>query len=123
YNRIKSQENVISAFSIYLVFKPKTMRYKNYNIYHSKDLDKVWNSQEYEEKSWPESIMISMNPDPKNPEFAKNLTSICYMRYEEVQAWENSFNTVAEENDRGEGYEAFKKRKAEAYLDALEEKF
>lgn len=123
YNRVKSQENVISAFSIYLVFKPKTMNYLNYNIYHSKNLEKVWSSQEYEEKSWPESIMISMNPDPKKPKFAKNLTSICYMRYEEVKAWENSFNTVAEESDRGEDYETFKNRKTEAYLDVLEEKF
>ena len=123
YNRIKSQENVISAFSIYVVFKPKSFKYLNYNIYHNKNLEKVWNSQEYEIKNWPESIMISMNPDPKNPEFAKNLTSICYMRYEEVKKWENSFNTVAEESDRGEGYEVFKNRKTEAYLDVLEEKF
>lgn len=123
YNRVKAQKSVISSFSMYLVFKPKTFPYLNHNMYHSQDLEKVWESQEYKEASWPESIMISMAPDPKNPGYAKNLTSICYMRYEEVQKWENSFNTVAEESDRGEDYETFKARKAEAYLNRLEEKF
>lgn len=123
YNRVKSQESVISSFSVYVVFKPKTFKYVNHNIYHSSDLEKVWKSQEYQEKSWPESIMISMVQDRKNPEYAKNLTSICYMRYEEVKAWEHTFNTVAEEKERGEAYGKFKNRKAEAYLNRLEEKF
>lgn len=123
YKRVKSQESIISSFSIYLVFKPKTFPYVNHNIYHSNDLEKVWKSQEYQEKTWPESIMITMVQDRKNPLYAKNLTSICYMRYEEVKAWEHTFNTVVEEKERGEAYENFKNRKAEAYLDRLEEKF
>ena len=45
------------------------------------------------------------------------------MHFEEMQPWENTFNTVAEENDRGESYEAFKAKKVEIYLDELEKKY
>ena len=51
------------------------------------------------------------------------MTVLTYMRYDEVKQWEDTFNTVSEEEDRGKEYEAFKKRKAEKMLDKVEEKF
>lgn len=123
YNRIQDQKCGISSFSLYLVFKPNTMPYINYNIYYSKNLEKVWNSHMYQTDSWPESIMITMSPDAKNKAFAKSLTSICYMHYEEVEKWGKTFNTVVDGNSRGTDYETFKEEKIEAYLKRLEEKF
>lgn len=51
------------------------------------------------------------------------MTLLAYMKYDEVKQWEQTFNTVAEADDRGPEYEAFKIRKAEKLLDCVEEKF
>ncbi|MDT0294371.1 NAD(P)/FAD-dependent oxidoreductase [Mesonia ostreae] len=123
YKRIKAQENIISSFSIFLVFKEKTIPYQNYNTYYSESIEKVWDGQNYTEDSWPENYMVGMVEDQKNKGFAESLTSIAYMHFDEVKAWEETFNTVAEEQNRGESYEAFKAKKIEAYLDELERKF
>ncbi len=123
YNRIQETESIISSFSIYIVFKPKTFPYVNNNYYHTISVDKVWTSQHYKEENWPEAYLISMNEDPKNLGFADNLTSIAYMRFEETKPWADTFNTVSIKNDRGEDYTTFKERKIEAYLQELEKKF
>ncbi|MFL1895809.1 phytoene desaturase family protein [Aquimarina sp. 2-A2] len=123
YNRIQNTESIISSFSLYLVFKPGTFPYVNHNYYHTQSIDKVWTTQNYTQESWPEAYLISMNEDRKHPGYADNLTSIAYMRYEETKPWEDTFNTVAVKNDRGEDYEAFKQRKIEAYLKEIEKKF
>ncbi len=123
FKRIQSTKSVISSFSIYLVFKKGTVPYFNKNYYHTHTPEKVWTTQNYKEESWPEAYLISMNEDLKTPGFADNLTSIAYMRFEEVKPWADTFNTVAVKNDRGEDYEQFKQRKIEAYLTEIEKKF
>lgn len=122
-NRIKNIESVISAFSIYIVFKPKTFKYINHNYYHFKDYKKVWTAQKYDQKSWPEGYMVSMSAKKNIDEWAENLTAITYMNYDEVVEWEETFNTVAEEGERGNSYEKFKLEKIEAMLVELEKKF
>ncbi|GEP49771.1 all-trans-retinol 13,14-reductase [Flavobacterium noncentrifugens] len=122
YSRIQSLEGVISAFSLYIVFKPETFPYINHNYYHFKDSNGVWTAHEYDEKSWPKAYMASMNAS-KQDDFADGMTFITYMKYDEMKAWENTFNTTAEKNDRGESYEEFKARKAERFLQEIELKF
>ena len=41
----------------------------------------------------------------------------------DVEPWKETFNTTADENDRGESYEAFKTRKPDRFLDEIELKF
>jgi all-trans-retinol 13,14-reductase len=45
------------------------------------------------------------------------------MRYEEVKQWEDTFNTVAHKNDRGQTYTEFKAARTETFLQELEKKF
>jgi len=122
YSRIQSLEGVISAFSLYVVFKPETFPYINHNYYHFKDSNGVWTAHEYDEDSWPKAYMASMNASKENV-WADGMTFITYMKYDEMKAWENTFNTTAEKNDRGESYEEFKNRKAERFLQEIEIKF
>lgn len=122
YSRIQSLEGVISAFSLYIVFKPESFPYINHNYYHFKDSNGVWTAHEYDENSWPKAYMASMNASKENT-FADGMTFITYMKYDEMKAWENTFNTTAEKNDRGESYEQFKTRKAERFLQEIELKF
>jgi len=122
YSRIQSLEGVISAFSLYIVFKPETFPYINHNYYHFKDSSGVWTAHEYDENSWPKAYMASMNAS-KQDQWADGMTFITYMKYDEMKAWENTFNTTADKNDRGESYEEFKNRKAERFLEEIEIKF
>lgn len=122
YSRIQSLEGVISAFSLYIVFKPETFPYINHNYYHFKDSNGVWTAHEYDENSWPKAYMASMNASKENT-WADGMTFITYMKYDEMKAWEKTFNTTAEKNDRGESYEQFKTRKAERFLQEIEIKF
>jgi all-trans-retinol 13,14-reductase len=123
YKRIQSLEGVISAFSLYLVFKPETFKYINHNYYHFKDSSKVWNAHEYNEQTWPKAYMASMNASGKEEIWADGMTFITYMKFEDLHPWEQTFNTTAQKNDRGETYEEFKSRKAERFLKEIEIKF
>jgi phytoene dehydrogenase-like protein len=66
--------------------------------------------------------MLSSTASKHHPEFAESLTAISYMDFDEVKEWENTFNTVADEHERGEGYEKFKFEKTEKMLEALEKR-
>lgn len=123
YSRVQSLEGVISAFSLYIVFKPKTFKYINHNHYHFKKSSEVWTAHNYDDDSWPKGFMASMNASKKQEEWAEGMTFITYMKYDDVIPWAATFNTTVEENDRGESYEEFKSRKATKFLDEIELKF
>ncbi|MEC3877476.1 phytoene desaturase family protein [Chryseobacterium salviniae] len=122
-NRIMSWKPVSSCFSVYLVLKPCTIKNFNYNRYHYSNKEMIWNAYRYKKESWPETYMLSSTQSKHYPGFAESLTAISYMNFEEVEEWENTFNTVADEHERGMQYEKFKLEKAEKMIDALEKKF
>nr|WP_294931495.1 NAD(P)/FAD-dependent oxidoreductase [uncultured Flavobacterium sp.] len=123
YSRIQSLEGVISAFSLYIVFKPETFKYINHNHYHFKKSSEVWTAHDYDDDSWPKAFMASMNASNKQEIWAEGMTFITYMKFDDVTPWMNTFNTTAEKNDRGENYEEFKSRKTAKFLDEIELKF
>jgi all-trans-retinol 13,14-reductase len=122
-NRIMSWEPVSSCFSVYLVLKLQSIPNFNYNIYHYSSEELVWNAYQYKKESWPETYMLSSTPSKNHAEFAESLTAISYMDFNEVKEWEETFNTIADEHERGELYEKFKLGKAEKMINALEKKF
>ena len=87
------------------------------------DSKKVWQAMDYTQESWPEAYMLSMNLSHENQVWAESLTAITYMHFDEVKAWENTHNTVAEKEERGADYEKFKQEKTEVFLKTLERKF
>ena len=121
-NRVLSWEPISSCFSVYLVLKPHSVPNFNYNMYHYSSEELVWNACQYNEETWPETYMLSTTESKHEPEFAESLTAISYMDFDEVKKWEKTFNTVAEENERGKLYEEFKLEKAEKMINALEKK-
>lgn len=123
YSRIQNLEPVGSAFSLYLVFKPQTFKYMNHNYYHFKDSKRVWKTMECTSESWPEGYMASMNVSAKQDEWAESMTLITFMDFNEVNQWEQTHNTTAEKQDRGEAYEKFKQEKTEQFLKEVEKKF
>jgi all-trans-retinol 13,14-reductase len=122
-NRISSLEGGMSAFSLYVVFKPKTFQYFNKNYYHFKDSAAVWDAHDYNEATWPKAFMASMNASEKVDDWAEGMTFITYMKYSDLDCWKETYNTVADEMDRGESYENFKALKTSRFLEVIEQKF
>jgi len=121
--RIYDLEPISSCFSVYIVLKPNTFKHFNYNYYHYRSEDIVWEKSLPENVKWPECYMLSSCSSNQNPEFSESLTAITYMDYDEVKDWEETFNTVAEHYERGEEYEGFKQKKAEQFIREIEKKF
>jgi all-trans-retinol 13,14-reductase len=121
-NRLKGLENSVSSFTLNLVFKKDSFPYFNTNYYVGKD-GHVWDIAEYNEENWPLGYAFFMAPSSKSPNFADGASILTYMRFEEMKPWEDTFNTVANVNERGETYEEFKIRKSEKLLDMVEKKF
>lgn len=122
-DRVNSLKPVISAFSVYVVLKPGSFPYRNKNYYHFKSKADVWSAQEYSDENWPKSYMVSFNATSEDDEFAEALTILTYMKFDEVSAWADTKNTVAEKENRGSSYEEFKSEKAEIVLDEVGKKF
>lgn len=121
-NRINKLSNTISSFTVYLSLKENTFPYLNFNYYDYTSYD-VWDTVDYNKKNWPEA-MFSCTPVPsKNSEFAESLATMVYMSYDEVKEWDDTFNTIADKNERGRKYEEFKKEKEKIIIDHLETRF
>ena len=123
FNRVEKIKSMISIFSIYVVLKPETFEYFNNNIYHFNRSDKVWFTEGYDKKSWPESYMISLGRKKNQGKWAHTLTVMTYMDFNEFSKWKDTVNTVALESKRGEDYEKFKEKKVQQVIDEIEKKF
>ena len=123
YKRVQNIESIIAGFSLYIVLKPGSFKYLNKNYYHVKDYTRIWELQDYEEEKWPEGYMVSMGIKKHTDQWGDSLTIMTYMKYDEVAPWENTFNTAANKNERGQTYEEFKAQKAERLLQEVEKKF
>ncbi|MGD0710682.1 MAG: NAD(P)-binding protein [Bacteroidales bacterium] len=116
-NRLRSIENSISVFSLYIVLKEDSFKYINYNYYHYKH-SQSWGPDIYDSIKWPGGYMFYTPASSKSEVYADSISVMTYMKYDEVKQWEN---TTVEK--RGEEYIEFKRKKAEQLLDVIEEKF
>ncbi|HMU10427.1 MAG TPA: NAD(P)/FAD-dependent oxidoreductase [Ferruginibacter sp.] len=121
-SRVKELENTISSFIVNIVFKKDTFPYIKNNYYYHKD-GHVWNTADHTEENWPLCYSLFFSASSKSDVYAESMTILAYMRFDEVKQWAGTFNTVANEVDRGSDYEEFKKRKAEILIDLVQEKF
>ncbi|HTH56361.1 MAG TPA: NAD(P)/FAD-dependent oxidoreductase [Cyclobacteriaceae bacterium] len=115
-NRINNLENSISTLTLNVVLKKKTIKYSNRNYYSFSGID-VWTVSDHTEENWPRGYAMFYTPDREQQEYADAVTLMTYMRFDEVSVWKDTHNTVAREDDRGEGYKKFKHVKAEKLLE------
>ena len=120
--RIKGLENSVSAFALNIVLKRNTVPYSNKNYYFFRDMD-VWDVASHTEETWPKGYALFYTPARNNDVYADAVTIMAYMHFHEVAKWKETFNTVAKEANRGETYEAFKKKKAEKLLNLVYARF
>lgn len=121
-NRLKSLENSIAAFVVYMVLKPQTYKYTNRNYYYFDEVD-AWRCNEYTEEIWPYTYALFEGESDKHPGYAESATVITYMRFDDVKEWAETYNTRFDENSRGESYNEFKKRKEDKLMETVYRKF
>lgn len=120
-NRIRQLENSVSSFTLDVILKPGRFPVFDCNYYYHKK-GQIWNGPDYKTDEWPLVYGAFMPPQQDN-KFARSLSLLTYMRFDEMAPWAETFNTVSQEESRGADYEAFKKDRAERLLDVVEEKF
>ena len=121
-NRLKSLENSVSSFTVNIVLKKNSFKYFDYN-YYVHDEGTVWTGANYTTENWPLGYALFLSASSKENEYAKGMTLLAYMNYEDVKQWAHTHNTVSELEDRGTDYDAFKKHKAELLILKAEEHF
>lgn len=120
--RIKTLENSISVFYINVVMNEDSMEYINHNYYYFISED-TWSTVNYKDEDWPVGYAMYFTASSKNSKYTEGVTIMTYMRFGEVDKWHDTFNTVADESDRGLEYEEFKRERAEQLIDVVERKF
>ncbi|MBC7864328.1 MAG: NAD(P)/FAD-dependent oxidoreductase [Bacteroidia bacterium] len=117
--RVKTLENTMSSFTVHLTFKKDTFKYLNHNIYQY-NVEDVWAGIDYKEETWPEGYFVCTPATSKSEEYADSMSIMTYMDIRETAEWDKTFNTTASPEERGEGYEKFKKLKEDKVLEKIE---
>ena len=116
-NRIARMYNTTSVFSLFLRFKENSLPYRNGNFYGFR-CGSPWEMLPCPEAEWPKGYLFMPHCMRDRQPFAESGVVLAYMSIEELRRWEGTRS-----GQRGEAYEAFKKRKAERLLAALAEDF
>ena len=122
YNRMQRKKNTLSSFTVHIACKPNSFPYLNQNVYHHTTND-VWAKPDYCEEEWPLQFMLSTPASSKSDEFAEGISIMTYMRFDEVEQWKESHNTIVNPAQRDASYENFKTQKTEQLLKAVEKRF
>lgn len=117
YNRVQSVKNTISYYNLYITLKENSFEYINSNIFHLNG-ENIWMASSYNEERWPQYFMFIPTQKHHNDKYANGVSVMTYMKYDEVEKWENS-----SVNKRGDEYIAFKNMKNEQFLNAIENRF
>ncbi len=113
-NRILGMENTMSMFSLYLVMKPNSQEFWNYNYYHFENKD-TWIADVYDKSNWPQAFFMFNQLSQAKQKYADGIVVMTYLPYDEVKKWHGT----SVEN-RGNEYKAFKERKTEDLLQLVE---
>ena len=100
--RIAALPNTVGCFTLYLAF------------YHTSP----WDCEDYTTDDWPRGFLYMHQCEKPHQQWATTAEVIAYVRYEEMQPWEDSFV-----GHRGSSYEMWKAARTEQLLAALERQF
>ncbi|PRD48908.1 all-trans-retinol 13,14-reductase [Sphingobacterium haloxyli] len=123
YDRIQALSVTTSSFSLHGILQPAKVQYKGHNIYWHQNANSVWHAATYQKDDWANMFMLSMTEDSRHPGYADTFTVLTYMHFDEVEAWEDTMNTVIHPEGRGAAYESFKAAKTEQLLEKMKRYF
>lgn len=120
--RISSLKNTVASFVVNISLKENTFPYINHNYYDFFTED-VWDTADYDSENWPQVIFSCTSASSGQSDFAESLSAMVYLRNDEFEKWNESFNTIAQPSERGEGYESVKRYFEEKVIDRLCERY
>lgn len=116
-NRISEVPYTMSAMTLFLGLKSRSMRYDGAAHFVTKEGCDPWNMDECEEERWPQGMFAIMSEDENNRGFAKTITAICPMKYDYAERWEDS-----QTGRRPEEYYRWKEKMTEQEIEMMCEK-
>lgn len=114
-NRLENVRNTTSIFTVYLKFKKDRVKYMNHNLYFYRT-PSTWGCDKYDASNWPKCLLYMHFCNEPSPVYAQTGEIMTYMSFNEVEQWAST-----QIGRRGESYEDFKRKKAEALIAALEQ--
>jgi all-trans-retinol 13,14-reductase len=108
--RIENISNTTSAFTLYMVFKDKTVPYMNHNTYVYPS-GNVWAGSEYHTDKWPEGFAFYPAADSRDELYTRGASVLTMMNFKEFAPW-----TDTKVQARGTDYNDFKEQKAQQLI-------
>ncbi len=115
-DRIKSLENSSGMFTLYIVLKPNTFPYLNYN-YTCGLTDDMWMSHELG-NTWPHSYWFETPASGHSKDFARAVTILSPIGFDLFKKWDSSVT-----ESRNQEYEELKATLAEKLLSKVYQQF
>lgn len=88
--RIGSAPYSMSAMTLFIGLKPRSLRYSSEACLALRDGIDPWHMDDCTEELWPNALFAIASEDAENTGFANTITAVCPMKYDYVQRWENS---------------------------------
>lgn len=120
--RVSSLKNTVSSFVVNISLKENSFPYINHNYYDFFTED-VWDTADYSSENWPQVIFSCTSASSKESAFAESLSAMAYLRVDEFEQWNSSFNTIASPSQRGGEYEKMKRSFEEKIVARLCERY
>lgn len=120
--RISSLKNTVSSFVVNISLKENSFPYINHNYYDFFTED-VWDTADYDSENWPQVIFSCTSASSKSKKFAESLSAMVYLKIDEFEKWNESFNTIANPSERGNEYEKTKHDFEEKVVNRLCERY
>ena len=89
-NRIKSAEQCCSAFCIYAILKPQTMKQENASYHILRRGANPWDMATTQPDQWPHNMFLMTRSDRGDKRYADTMTIVVPMMFESVRPWEDS---------------------------------
>ncbi len=115
-DRIKNLVNSYGMLSLYLVLKPDSFPYLNFN-YTCGLTEDMWGSQDLKNR-WPHSYWLETPATSSSVEFARGVTIMSPIGFEMFRRWADTTTEM-----RGQEYEDLKSTLAEKLLNRVYEQF
>ena len=116
-SRIGAVPYTMSAMSVFIGLKPRSMRYDGEAWFAMQDSCELWSMDECGEEAWPQAMFALPSEDSDNPGFAATITAVCPMNYDYVKRWEQSLT-----GQRPKEYYRWKERMMHQAIDVICEK-
>ncbi len=111
--RVASLPETVGGFSVYLRFKPQTVRYMNYNFYGYHQ-PSPWDCEQYMAHDWPKGYLYMHFCGNDRQQWADGGVILSYMHWSEVAKWQGT-----SVGHRGDDYRQLKRERAERLIDAV----